>query len=96
MMAVPPNQAYYYPPPQVQVQPFPPPMALASSRYLTPEVRYALVAAAVAFVVFSPVGEVFVDGLVERTPLRAHKFAARCLALGVVTFVVFEGLKRVA
>lgn len=49
----------------------------------------AAAAAAVAtFIVFSPYGEAFVDGLVERTPMREHKFAARCLVAGGATYAL--------
>lgn len=57
--------------------------------------RVAMVAAAVAFVVFSPMGEAFVDGIAERTPLRSHRFAARCLVAGGLTYVMLEGLKKI-
>jgi len=97
---------YYYPPPPpppptapvalAPSVPFPPSSGGLAARVLTHEVRCALVAALAAFLVFSPVGEGIVDGLVERTPLREHKFAARCLAVGAVAFLVVEGVKRVA
>ena len=98
-----PQPAYYYPPPQQQqqqqqLQPFPTPLLQPPfyARFMTSEVRHALAVALVAFVVFSPVGEAFVDGLTERTPMREHKFAARCLVLGLASLIAFEGLKKMA
>ena len=92
-------QPHPYPPQAVgprQLAPFPPASTSVVGKITqSAEVRAAVVAAVVAFVVFSPYGEAFVDGLAERTPLRDHRFAARCLVTGGLTYVVLEGLKRI-
>lgn len=85
-------QHYSYPTPQPAPAPLPSPGLLA--RLATPEAKASAVAAAVAFVVWSPIAADLLDGLIERTPLRAHKLLARTLLTAALVMAVLEGLRK--
>ena len=67
------------------MQPYP----LTDGRHNNRTAVIAAVAAVLATcVVFSAFGESIVDGLVERTPLREHKFAVKCVVAGGATYAI--------